>query len=104
MLDRLEVLLRNRKVIIGLAIWVVLCLVFIGLAGNPEVSIPLLTVLSVPVGLSFLVLGVVLYFFPSLVARHRKKKNIMSIFALNLCLGWTFIGWVACLVWALMED
>jgi len=49
--------------------------------------------------LSFLV-G--LYFLPTMVGW--KKRNAGAIFVLNLFLGWTFIGWVAALVWALCED
>lgn len=44
----------------------------------------------------------VLYFIPSMVGRH--KANAGAIFALNLFLGWTFIGWVVALVWALTVD
>lgn len=45
-----------------------------------------------------LVLGI--YFAPSIVAKVRKQKDIMSIFLLNLFLGWSLIGWVVSLVWA----
>jgi uncharacterized membrane protein len=43
-----------------------------------------------------------LYFMPTLTGWH--KKNVAAIFALNLFLGWTFIGWVVALVWALTKD
>jgi hypothetical protein len=42
------------------------------------------------------------YFLPSLVAR--KKKDFRSILILNLFLGWTFVGWVIALVWAVKRD
>lgn len=42
-----------------------------------------------------------LYFLPALVAGKRFHKNINAIFALNLFLGWTVLGWVVSLVWAL---
>ena len=45
-----------------------------------------------------------IYFFPSLIARLRKKSNLLAIFALNLFLGWTLIGWVVSLVWALTKE
>jgi hypothetical protein len=41
-----------------------------------------------------------LYFVPTIVASNRKHHNTMAIFVLNLFLGWTFIGWLAALVWA----
>jgi hypothetical protein len=50
-----------------------------------------------------LILGVV-YFIPSAVAKGRNHSKFEAILALNIFLGWTFIGWVAALVWALTED
>jgi hypothetical protein len=43
-----------------------------------------------------------IYFPPSLAAR--KKQNANAIFMLNLLLGWTLLGWVAALVWALTNE
>ncbi|HZP31893.1 MAG TPA: superinfection immunity protein [Candidatus Acidoferrales bacterium] len=43
-----------------------------------------------------------LYFLPTIVGRH--KQNLRAIFALNLLLGWTLVGWVVALVWALTKD
>ncbi len=40
------------------------------------------------------------YFLPFLVANHRKHPDQMSIFILNLLLGWTAIGWIIALVWS----
>jgi hypothetical protein len=42
-----------------------------------------------------------LYFIPALVAFDRRHCNKASILVLNLLLGWTFVFWVAALVWAL---
>ena len=33
-----------------------------------------------------------------------KKRNAGAIFALNLLLGWTLVGWVVSLVWALTKE
>jgi hypothetical protein len=52
----------------------------------------------------FFGLGFVFYFLPSIIALARSKRNILSIFLLNLFLGWTFIGWVVALVWAVKVD
>jgi uncharacterized membrane protein len=41
-----------------------------------------------------------LYFAPSIVAWERKHYSEGTIFLLNLCLGWTVIGWFVCLFWA----
>jgi hypothetical protein len=46
--------------------------------------------------------GFCIYFYPSLVAKD--KKNAQAILVLNFFLGWTFIGWVAALVWANTKD
>jgi hypothetical protein len=45
-----------------------------------------------------------LYFLPSIVALIRKKHNTGAIIVLNFFLGWTFIGWIVSLVWALSSD
>jgi hypothetical protein len=48
--------------------------------------------------------GFLFYFLPSIVAAARSKRDLVSIFVLNLLLGWTAIGWVIALVWALKTD
>jgi hypothetical protein len=48
--------------------------------------------------------GFVLYFLPAVLAFARNKRDTVSILLLNLFLGWTFIGWVIALVWALKVD
>src|SRR5436305_437114 len=46
----------------------------------------------------FFVLGVLIYFIPAIVGKH--KRNATAILVLNIFLGWTVIGWVVALVWA----
>ena len=48
-----------------------------------------------------LVVGLLVYFLPSIIALARGHQNALAIFVLNLLLGWTFLGWVAALVWSL---
>jgi len=48
--------------------------------------------------------GFVMYFLPSIIAVVRHKRDTVSIFVLNFFLGWTAIGWVVALVWALKVD
>lgn len=38
------------------------------------------------------------YFIPSISASN--TKHFASVFVINLFLGWTLIGWVAALAWA----
>lgn len=47
------------------------------------------------------ILIIILYFVPTLVAMCKGHDNVSAVGALNLFLGWTFIGWVLALVWAL---
>lgn len=49
----------------------------------------------------FTILIVLMYFFPSIIAGLRSHNNLASILALNLLLGWTVLGWIIALVWAL---
>ena len=48
--------------------------------------------------------GVGLYFLPSLIAVARHTHNSTGIFLLNLFLGWTGIGWIIALVIALCSS
>jgi Superinfection immunity protein len=48
--------------------------------------------------------GVGLYFLPSLIAVARHTHNSTGIFLLNLFLGWTCIGWIIALVIALCSS
>ena len=40
---------------------------------------------------------------PALVALWRQNRQWRAITVLNLCLGWTFVGWVVALVWACVQ-
>jgi hypothetical protein len=48
------------------------------------------------------VLGFGLYFLPSMIGWNKRSSG--AIIALNILLGWTFIGWVVALVWSLTAD
>jgi hypothetical protein len=45
-----------------------------------------------------------LYFVPAMTAYRRDHANKAAIAALNICLGWTGVGWVAALVWSLTDN
>jgi len=49
-------------------------------------------------------LAIAVYMLPTIIADHRRKKNVNAIAALNVLFGWTFVGWGIALVWALMGD
>ena len=42
------------------------------------------------------------YFVPTVVAFRRRHPQIMAIVVLNLFLGWTLLGWLGALIWALV--
>lgn len=43
----------------------------------------------------------VLYFLPLVIAHRRGHHQRVPIAALNILLGWTFLGWVIALIWSL---
>lgn len=55
-------------------------------------------------GLIIVVFCIALYFLPTIVAASRHKRSENAIVALNLLLGWTVIGWIGALIWALSAD
>lgn len=44
------------------------------------------------------------YFIPTIIALSTRKRDRAAIVVLNLFLGWTLIGWVIALVWAVKQD
>lgn len=54
-------------------------------------------------GLLYVLIIAVVYFIPGVIATQRKHKNANAITMLNLLLGWTVLGWVASLVWAMTD-
>ena len=62
-------------------------------------------VLQIILAISGAIVFLGLYFVPTIVALKRGiRRNKKAIFALNFFLGWTALGWIGALVWALMED
>jgi hypothetical protein len=49
-----------------------------------------------------LVIGALFYFMPWIIGR--KKRNSGTLFFCNLFFGCTGVGWVVCLIWALLRD
>jgi hypothetical protein len=56
------------------------------------------------VGLIVWAVGIAIYMVPTIVAVRSAKRNAGVIFILNLVLGWTVVGWVVALVWAIKFD
>jgi uncharacterized membrane protein YqaE (UPF0057 family) len=52
-------------------------------------------------GLFLILFGLFCYFIPFVVALSRGKANgTGGVFVVNLCLGWTLIGWFVAFIWA----
>lgn len=55
--------------------------------------------------MSFIIimLALMFYFLPTIIAVSNKHKNTNPILVVNLFLGWTLIGWVVSLAWSLTK-
>ncbi len=51
-----------------------------------------------------LLVGLAIYLLPTWLAVLFDHPHALAIFLINLFLGWSFLGWVAALVWALLRD
>jgi hypothetical protein len=54
----------------------------------------------------WVILAFIIYFIPTIIAfihlkNEPRHKYACGIFCLNLFLGWTILGWIGALVWAL---
>lgn len=67
----------------------------------PDGSNPVATLIAGPI---LLVAFALLYFLPSVIAYSRDHNNILPIAIINTFFGWTLIGWVGSLAWALSSD
>lgn len=55
-------------------------------------------------GIFLVIILALIYIAPIIVARVREHPQYGAIAALNILLGWTFVGWVLSLVWALTNQ
>jgi hypothetical protein len=57
------------------------------------------------IGILFLLLPVLAaYFVPTIIAVARRARNSLAIVLINIFAGWTFLGWVAALVWSIVDQ
>jgi hypothetical protein len=49
------------------------------------------------------VLCAMLYLLPAIIAYERRHPQKQAIFAVNLLLGWSFLGWAAAMIWAFVD-
>jgi hypothetical protein len=55
-------------------------------------------------GIFLFIILALIYIAPIIVARVREHPQYGAIAALNILLGWAFIGWVGALCWALVNQ
>ena len=51
--------------------------------------------------LPFGLISLALYLLPTIIVLARRKKNVLGPILVNVLLGWTVIGWIVALIWAL---
>lgn len=56
------------------------------------------------VGVVLIIILIGIYMLPTIVGAVRKVVNIGSVFAINLLLGWTLVGWAVALAMALRTN
>jgi hypothetical protein len=55
-------------------------------------------------GLLLLAIALAAYLLPTIVAALENKRKTGPIFLLNIFLGWTVVGWIGALVWAVADE
>lgn len=55
------------------------------------------------IGIIGFVVSLVIYFIPTIIAFARHHRNKLGVFLLNFFLGWTFLGWIGALIWAVIK-
>ena len=48
--------------------------------------------------------ALLVYFMPAYIACTRRHRNAAGVVILNLAFGWTLIGWIAALIWAVHQE
>lgn len=51
-----------------------------------------------------IIVGLCLYFLPTLIAIIRRAQRLATIFSVNLAFGWTVVGWIATMIWVLTDQ
>jgi len=50
----------------------------------------------------FFLIGLGIYFLPTIIGAFRHVRSLIGIVLVNIFLGWTFLGWILTLVWSLV--
>jgi len=89
--------IENNPRVMGILIVVLTASIYV-LQGSYKEDLEV--ALLILAGIVMLVAVPTIYFLPALVASKREHKQKTAITVLNLFLGWTVLGWVGALVWA----
>lgn len=54
--------------------------------------------------LPLLLVALMVYFLPLLIATQRGHRNLAPIGLTNLFFGWTLMGWLITLIWAFSDN
>jgi Superinfection immunity protein len=57
-----------------------------------------------PAMMTFMLTLFLMYWLPTIIAIVRHTPSALGVAALNFFLGWTVIGWIMALVWALASS
>ena len=71
---------------------------------DPAASRPDSTSEALATGFAMLTFLGIIYFVPTIVAYSNKHRNAAGVLVLNFFLGWTLLGWVVALIWAIWRD
>jgi hypothetical protein len=51
--------------------------------------------------LAIILIALVVHFIPAIIGYQRGVTHAGALLLVNLLIGWTLIGWVVCLIWAI---
>jgi len=51
----------------------------------------------------YIILFLIIYSIPSIIAVCRLHNNAKRIVFMNIAIGWTFVGWAWAFIWALQS-
>jgi hypothetical protein len=61
-------------------------------------ALPILVIILIAI------VALLIHFLPAFIAGKNHSKNFVWILLINIFFGWTLIGWIVALVWALNDD
>jgi phage FluMu protein Com len=65
-----------------------------------EVGMSWIHFFTMPIFCFVVVVVISIYTMPTIVAFLREHQNVIPVMIVNICFGWTFLGWALALVWS----